>query len=120
MAPLREVVHCLTAITAPMIPPTCVYRKVSMSCHPVGLEQRLLPGVLIAEAALGFSGAGERINPASYRLGTLIGSGEIFRFDAPWLVFFPGMMLWILAAVLVSFSWAVRRTLGEPIDDRIF
>ncbi len=86
------------------------------ACSAAGL----LPGVLLAEACLGFTGIGQRISPATDRLGGLIASGRDAMFDAPWLVIYPGLALAILSVTFATFAWAVRRTLGEPVDDRLF
>ena len=88
--------------------------------HAAASATTLLPGVLLAEAALGFTGIGAQVSPAANRIGMLIGEGNETLFDAPWLVFFPGLVLWILCVVLATFAWAVRRTLGEAIDERLF
>ncbi len=80
----------------------------------------LLPAALLAEAGLGFSGAGATVAPAEGRLGAFLGAGHDALFDLPWLLWWPGVVLAVLTIVLASLAWAVRRTLDQPIDERIF
>ena len=80
----------------------------------------LLPGVLLAEAALGFVGAGEAEGRATGRLGAVLAAGREAMFDLPWMLLYPGLVLAGLVIVLGALAWALRRTLDEPIDDRLF
>lgn len=80
----------------------------------------LLPGVLLAEAAVGFVGAGESAGAASGRIGAMLAAGRDSMFDLPWILLYPGLVLSGLVIVLGALAWALRRTLDEPIDDRLF
>jgi peptide/nickel transport system permease protein len=74
----------------------------------------LLPGVLLAVAALDFIFAG------SGRLGHLLAEGQDHLIEAPWLFFFPGLALSILTILLAALAWAVRRTVQEPLQERLW
>ncbi|MCB1229669.1 MAG: hypothetical protein KDN19_05355 [Verrucomicrobiae bacterium] len=80
----------------------------------------LLPAALVAEAALGFSGAGASVAAANGRIGVMLGVGRETMFDLPWMIISSGAVLWVLTMVLAGLAWAVRRTLDEPVDERWF
>ena len=77
----------------------------------------LLPGVLLAEGTIGFirDGGGDL-----RRIGHLIAAGRDHSLDAPWLLFWPGAVLGGLAMLLAAFAWAVRRTVDEPVHERLW
>jgi len=78
----------------------------------------LFPAVLLAVAALSYVGFG--LAKETPGLGRLIAEGRVVMFEAPWLVLYPGMVLWGLAVVLSILGWAVRRTARARVVDPIF
>jgi peptide/nickel transport system permease protein len=78
----------------------------------------LLPAVLLAEAALSFAGFG--LGKESPSLGRLIAEGRTVMFEAPWLIIYPGLVLWALAVVLAMLGWVARRTAQAEVAEPVF
>lgn len=79
----------------------------------------LLPAVLLAEAGLVFSGAGYGVRPAGDRIGAYLADGGEAMLDLPWLLIASGATLSVVTLSLAAFAWAVRRTLGVPVEERM-
>ena len=85
-----------------------------------GLAAVLVPSVLLLEAAIGFSGVGSAEKAVFDRIGEVIAAGRPFRFDAPWLIFYPGLSLTVLSILLATLGWVVRKSTRQPISPRWF
>ncbi|MCP5541534.1 MAG: hypothetical protein H7A53_11395 [Akkermansiaceae bacterium] len=82
------------------------------------LAAGILPAVLLAQAGLSFSGFGAGAEAPD--LGRVVAEGRAHLFEAPWVAFCPGLMLWTFTLMLAMLGWAVRRTAGEPVVERVF
>ena len=83
----------------------------------VALAAVLLPAVLVAESALSFAGFG--LGAGVPNAGRLIFEGREAMFEAPWLLFFPGLALWVLAMVFGALAAVVKRLTGETVSERL-
>ena len=87
-----------------------------------GLVASLLPSVLLLESALAFvvGSPGDGRTFPLYRIGEVIASGRSSQFEAPWLVFYPGLVLGALLLGLAGLAWSVRRSIDRPLESRWF
>ena len=68
-------------------------------------------GVLIAESGLSFLGLGTSIEKASW--GMLLGEGRNYMFEAPHLIYFPSLILFLFLLSLNFLAESLRKSLKK-------
>jgi peptide/nickel transport system permease protein len=67
-----------------------------MTIGPVVVQASFLfAGAVLAEASLSFLGVG--LPPGTPSLGVILSEGRVYLMSAPWMIIFPGVLLFIIS-----------------------